>query len=343
MTAPTRTRAGMTASEQPAASRSKRGVLLFVAPFIALGLVSAVISRTSNPVPSGPNGSSYATASGGVAAWSTLLERSGVPVVQRRVPLDEGRTGAAASLAPLDPRATLVVLDQPLSEDEIAALRTFLDRGGRLVAGGPQSSDWIGRVADVEPAGSFESFGVDRAISVEAPVAWGNATTLAGSGTGSWRIFDDVSSGTVVVARSGDEPVVVQTDNVVALSDQTVVDNEHLARRDNAGFALALAGGRTVHFAEAGHGYRVGEIGKGLPRGGSTALWILIGALILFLLSRMRRNGPPEQPSRDLPPPTRAYIEALAIGLASTKSEPPPNTQRVQQATNSTSHSEVSR
>ena len=47
--------------------------------------------------------------------------------------------------------------------------------------------------------------------------------------------------------------------------------------------------------------------------------WALIGlalAALVFMVARGRRLGPPEPERRDLPPPRRAYVDALAATMA---------------------------
>ena len=80
------------------------------------------------PAPGGPEGSSYATAPDGAAAYAELLRDAGHPVRRLRTPLSE---------RPLERGATLVVLDAGrIERDEATAIGRFVEAGGRLIAGG---------------------------------------------------------------------------------------------------------------------------------------------------------------------------------------------------------------
>jgi hypothetical protein len=105
---------------------------------VALGVVGLVVGlnvavkvvESVYPAPGGPSASAYGTREDGVAAYAELLRRAGHEVERvRERPRDIG----------LDPAATTVVLLDPgIVEDEDAdALRTFVERGGRLLASGP--------------------------------------------------------------------------------------------------------------------------------------------------------------------------------------------------------------
>lgn len=97
--------------------------------------------------------------------------------------------------------------------------------------------------------------------------------------------------------------------------------NATLARGDHAATALMLAGPpqRRVAFVESVHGYRERTGLAALPRSVRTCLILLGVAALAFLILRGRRLGPPEPPGRDLPPPRRVHVEALAAALARTK------------------------
>ena len=98
----------------------------------ALGLVAGLIilSAAVNAfVPSqhGPPSSSYATTTGGLAAYAELLARSGHPVGQLRRPPARG-AAPAQTVVLLEPDAVL--------GSQGRALVDFVGPGGRLVTGG---------------------------------------------------------------------------------------------------------------------------------------------------------------------------------------------------------------
>ena len=107
----------------------------------------------------------------------------------------------------------------------------------------------------------------------------------------------------------------VGTGTVLAFTDASMLSNDLLDQRDNAGFALSLVGDAPgpLVFAEEPHGYRAATDATGLPR---NVRWFLGGLLIATLTlmwSRSRRiNGPPEYPARDLAPARSEYLRSLA-------------------------------
>ena len=146
-----------------AAKRSRRRLALVcvavVLVFAALSLLGAFAAQ-----PGGPASSSYSTGAEGVAAWATLLARSGRSVSQLRVPLSRAR---------LSPDETLILLEpDALLRSDGARLMAFVRAGGRLLYGSgephtlvallyePPSwsagapTRWFGRSAAVAAAGS---------------------------------------------------------------------------------------------------------------------------------------------------------------------------------------------
>ena len=103
---------------------------------------------------------------------------------------------------------------------------------------------------------------------------------------------------------------------IALLADSSPLQNRLLGEADNAALALALSGRGPLTFVESVHGYG--------PARGLAALparfgWALIGlalAALVFMVARGRRLGPPEPERRDLPPPRRAYVDALAATMA---------------------------
>lgn len=285
--------------------RALIGVVLLV-----LG-VSALVAAlgAAFPGPGGPPSSSYATAPDGAAAYAELLAESGHPVERLREPPAEGT---------LDPSATVVLLEpDAVLPDEAAALRRFVEAGGRLVAGGPVPA-WVEELLDDPPAWSGEA--VDEA-RVLAPVqATAGVDTVRSAGRGSW----EEPGGTLPVLGSEERALLVTgapgRGTVALLADVSPLQNARLEEADNAALGIALAGeeGRPVHFQEAVHGFGVERGLAALPGPWKVALAGLLLAALLWMLARGRRLGPPEEEARPLPPPRAAYVEALASVLART-------------------------
>ena len=287
-------------------------VVVAVAAFIlGVNLLTAgvtVISGGSGP--GGPMSSSYATGGDGLAAYAELLRRDGHPVQQLRVSLDR---------AELDPGTTLVLADPTgMTEAEGGALAAFVTSGGRLVAAGPGAAPVLAGLPGGGPEwgpGSVDSAGP----LVPVPEVAGITTVVAG-GTGVWRR----AGGTLPVLGGPDGVLAtvatVGAGRVLALADASPFQNRLLAQADNAAFALAAAGeGRPVAFAEAHHGY---GRGTGLGAIPWRWRWVLAGgflAAIVWMWSRGRRLGPPDEIERFDPPARRAYVEAMAGALARTR------------------------
>ena len=116
---------------------------------------------------------------------------------------------------------------------------------------------------------------------------------------------------------------VVGQGRVYVLAESAIVSNGALAREDNAALGLAMAGdpARGVRFAEYVHGYEP-ESGFGaLPPHIQAALWTMALAGAVWMWSRARRLGPPQDTERDLPPPRE--WQPGEHGLRSTRPDHP--------------------
>jgi hypothetical protein len=279
-------------------------VLIFAAAVVAIDRLA--------PTPGGPDGSSYATAPEGAAAFAELLGRAGHPMRRLRTPLAE---------RPPDPGTTLVVLDPgQVPPDEARAIGRFVRAGGRLVAGGGPVY-WLGTVLDSPPAWSPSRPGRAKVV-VPAPETAGVATVPFQRG-GFWKrpggalpLLATPAGVVAAVARAG-------RGRAVLLADASPLHNRGLAAGDAAAFGLALAGGerRPVAFLETVHGYGQRTGLAALP---ARALWAIAGlalAALALLWSMGRRLGSPEDEERALAPPRRDYVEAVARALSSSGDE----------------------
>ncbi|HVE46165.1 MAG TPA: DUF4350 domain-containing protein [Acidimicrobiales bacterium] len=306
-------------------------------------MVAGVGVVTGGPAPAGPPSSSYATVPEGLAAYADLLAELGHPVRRLRTTLDE---------AELDPRSTVVVADPvPLSKAENAALSRFVADGGRLVAAGadvvPSLRQILARAPVWAPAGARSARPLLRVpeladvslVRSAGRGSWSEAGTgqpvlgTPGAGAGA-----DPDGGAGGGEPGGDRnqrgptsdarpPAILATvatagaGRVIALADTSPLHNAFLAEADNAAFALAVAGerGRPVAFAEAAHGYADSEGIAAVPRRWRLALAGVVVAILVWMWSRGRRHGPPEDEERAMPPPRRAYVDAMAASLAKTR------------------------
>ena len=123
------------------------------------------------------------------------------------------------------------------------------------------------------------------------------------------RPSDDAASSLAAVARVG-------AGRAVLLADASPLLNGRLAARDDAAFALAVAGaGRPVAFVESVHGYGRASGWGALPGRFRGALVLLGLAGAVLVLARGRRLGPAQPAGRELAPARAAYAEGLAGAL----------------------------
>ena len=279
--------------------------VLIVLNLLATGLDRAVGGNE----PSGVSGSSYSTASGGLAAYASLLGRFGHPVTRSRGPI---------AAQPLDTTSTLIVLDPTaLTREDAASLLQFVTAGGRLVIGGSQPF-YLHNLRDDPP--TWKPDRVTDWRDVDGTLGGARHVVTAGRG-----VWSDPGSGRALV-RDDDRALVtrepVGRGEVVFVSDPSALGNDFLGSADNAAFAIALAGadGRPVVFSEGVHGFGRTRGIRAIPGPWKTALLLLAAAAIAFVWSRARRLGPPDRPSRQLPPPRADYVDALSLTLERTRS-----------------------
>jgi hypothetical protein len=254
----------------------------------------------------GPAGSSYAYGRFGLSAYAALLERSGHQVVRLR---DRPRD------LDLDPRLTVVLLyPDVVTRDDAAALARFVRHGGRLVAADEQPSSWLRAVVPDPPAWAAGALGVTRAL-VPLPETAGVHTVAPGV-TGRFT-----SSGAAVPAIGDASAAIASVERVAAgravlLADGSPLMNGRLAKRDDAAFALDIAGaGRPVAFVESVHGYGRASGWGALPGRFRGALVLLGAAGAALVLARGRRLGPAQPEGRALAPARSGYADGLAGAL----------------------------
>jgi hypothetical protein len=288
----------------------KLAVGLVAGLLVANGALRGLESVTGGS-PGGPASSSYATGDTGIAAWAALLSRSGHPVGALRVKPSE---------AALDPATTAVVLEPPdvLAEDA-EALRAFVAAGGRLVAGGGDVL-WLRTMLSGAPELSVHTAGLARPLAPLPEVDGVDAVRSAGDAA-----FDDVHGAVPLLGDDDATLAAVGTlgaGRVVVLADPSPLQNAYLDRDDNARFALAIAGPRSrpIVFFETYHGYGPASGLAAVPTRWRALLGFGTLAALVFILARARRLGPAELEARELDPPRREYVEALAGILQRTRS-----------------------
>ncbi len=288
---------------------------------LGIGLALAVLTgfllpnanNNDNPLPS-----SYLSGQHGArAAYETLL-RSGYSLERWERPLGD----LAATAGP----GTVVIFAEPFTREnsDIKAVRTILERGGRVLSIG----FWGGFIlpgASVETPKEFdfaacklEPEGLD-ALSSSGEV-WMVPTAAWAAGNPAHRVEYSCAGNPAVVEYAWDKG------HVVWWASSTPLENGSLARANNLDLLLNSLGPREGHhfyWDESLHG----DIRSVWSYAAGPSLTMLCWGLailgLLIVLSFSRRSGP----VRDLPAPARAtpieFLDALGslyrnAGAAST-------------------------
>ena len=274
---------------------------LAVSLAIVTGFLMSSANNSDNPLPS----TYLAGRHGARAAYETLV-RSNYPIERWEQPL----TDLAAQSGP----ETVVIFAEPFTREpgDIKAVRTILERGGRVLSTGMYGSSILPGDAGAPP---------DELDFAACRLDPEGLNSLASSGEvwmvpqASWHVGNPAHH--VDYSCSG-QPSVVEFDwgkgHAVWWASSTPLENGSLARANNLDLLLNSIGPREGHrfyWDESLHGdvqttwsYAAGPalnlLRIGLP---------VLGLLIVFSFSR--RSGP----VRDLPPPPRAtpieFLDAL--------------------------------
>lgn len=265
-----------------------RVVLVIVAVILVLVLSIAFFdraTRSQESTASTSRGSARSTAADGAQAFRTLLRRYGTTT--------RDQAGAIPDDLPSD--ITLVILDGDLPDDrDVERLRRFVTRGGHLVVAGSGATEWAGLeplpVTTKGPEVVLESVG-GRTYRVQVGAA------------PRWYRRDEEPQ--LVVTRA------VGAGRVTIVSTSAPFRNDHLAEADNAAFALAVVGDRTVVFAEGTHGLSAATGFAAIPWGWKVALFGVPFALLLAAVARGRRIGGAEPTGRAFAPARREAVDVL--------------------------------
>jgi len=297
-----------------AGARARRGWLalglVLICVFAALALLGGFSSE-----PGGPASSSYSTGEKGVAAWATLLGRTGHPVNQLRASLDDAR---------IPPNETLVLLEpDALLHSEGIRLMAFVRAGGRLLYGSAEPRRTLPALLVASP--EWGGGGADRYLSYRSEGdAAEDVREVRTDGEGAWTSF----AGYAAPVRAADGRALLLQKRIgngvlELLADVSPLQNRLLATADNARLALSIVGppGRPVSFVESVHGYGTARGLAALPIGWRFALAGLLLAGLLWIAARARRLGPAEPTIEAPPPPRSAYADAVALLLRRTRDE----------------------
>ncbi len=299
--------AAETIAPRPASTRRRVWIAVgvIVAGVVVVNLAAQGLDRAvGGNQPGGVTGSSYATASDGVAAFASLLSHYGHDVSRQR--------GSIADHAPPGDATVFVLEPSVLTADDAATLVDFAYLGGRLVVGG-ESPFYLHNLRDQPP--KWQGAGATTWTQVDPAVP--HVRDIEAAGVGSWS-----APGTGRVLVGPTDAALLTLDRVgrgeiLFLADASPLENGYLGTGDNAAFALALSGDarRPVVFAEGVHGFGSSRGLSAIPDRWKVALILLAFAALAFVWSRARRFGPPDRIARDLPPARVEYVQALSISL----------------------------
>ncbi len=295
---------------------------------VVVALLVVLRPLVNDPPQKGPDGSSFATVEGGVAALADLAATYNYPVSRRTTSLDQSAT---TDPYPLATNSVLVVLNAEVSNDAANDLALFVRRGGTLVASVDRPGGWTSLIADaVDLDDSFPKIDPNRQTGDTV----GNASTSESSGlvakqlrvigTQSFHLKEDEGAQTIpvdaIAFREGlpiAVTVSIDAGQMTLVSDASMFTNAQLDKADNAAFALELLGSglRPIVFAEEPHGFRSSLTPTGLPKNVRHFLWGLVAATVLLMITRGKRNGPPELAHRELAPPRSLYLTSMATSL----------------------------
>ncbi|MGD0520200.1 MAG: DUF4350 domain-containing protein [Terracidiphilus sp.] len=290
-------------------SKDRRLLLWCLGIGIALAVFTGFLlpnaNSNDNPLPS-----SYLSGRHGArAAYETLL-RSNYPIERWERPLAE----LAATAGP----ETVVIFAEPFTRegDDLKAVRTIIERGGRVLATGIGG----GFILPGEAGGMPKAF--DFAACKLEPEGLGlSSDALSNSGEvwmapeSTWTVGNP--SHRVEYSCAG-QPAVVEygwgKGHVVWWAGSTPLENGSLARANDLDLLLNSLGSRADHrfyWDESLHG-EIRSVWSYAAGPALTMLWISLPVLgLLVVLSFSRRSGP----VRELPAPARAmpieFLEAL--------------------------------
>ncbi len=296
--------------------RRWRALLLVSGAIVAVDLGLSFVGGIVGSTPSGDgSSSSFGTSPAGVAALTQLLAEHGHSIDRSIQPVSETHLAPGSTLFLVDPSGW--------TDGDTSAVALLIAGGGHAVLAGRPPSDALLSVmfgSSRPPRWQSASAGTTRAIPSTSVVA--GVSRVTGGSVGSL-----VSTGStkVILAGTGGPFAVAGGDSSsggpssVFIASSTFMTNAALAERDNAAFAINLAGpaAQPVIFDEFDHGYgRTGTGLAGLPEWWRWGLALGLAAVVMWIFSAARRFGPVERPTRQLIPPRVEYANAMATTLA---------------------------
>ena len=291
--------------------------MFFVA---AVATLAAIVVTQQAPPIALDSYSSYDASAGGYRAFYVLLQRERLPVERferRPLFLDSSiATLVYAEPLPFDPS------QGPSSEADASAIELWVKAGGTLVYFGHDDAAAkagllrlpSATAAAARPHAAFVSTqlrdaGVRSLGTVASSLRW----KLPPAKARVRALYDDGRGPVTIAYRFG-------RGTVVATIDETLLDNQGLARADRARLALALVdaapAGATIWFDEAIHGYLVPEHWWSIvPVPFVIATIVAVLALLIAIAGAALRFGPPIVPPPRDDRTSADFIDALSTLL----------------------------
>lgn len=267
---------------------NRRESVLLVAALVAVGILSAIKDMRTHPAPSVP--STFDSGRSGYAALFELLAREGVSVHRLMQPLPQLRNEKTLLVLAGNGALSAATREPGAAKD----LDRWVRSGGAvLLADGS-----FGPGARV--LGVPKTYAVKAAASAHAGCAFAaRARTLRVSApfTRAFRVRCSASVSTLLVHGKDAYGIVYRRGRgeVAAITGSQLFDNAHLARAQNARFAVAIFGaGRSVTFDEHIFGYTSAQgFWAALPPALHAAIWVAAAALLLLVLGENLPFAPP--------------------------------------------------
>lgn len=206
------------------------------------------------------------------------------------------------------------------SEAEIESIVTWLHGGGRLIMSGRPHPDLVGSVLPDDVRLGFSG-------SSPAPIV----TPVRGiDGTVDTDGVYSIDTDSDLLPLAGEPPVAaafeVGSGVVVYIADGSMLWNPSLEQ--NGPWIVSLVPDGPVRFDEVRHGFMAAPASEtptgllaALPESVRRVTLLLIPVLVLALITYGRRFGPPEETERQIAPPRRELVDAVA-GLMARMGDP---------------------
>lgn len=283
---------------------TRRNIEVLVGAVVAVAIVGWALAEFGRQqTGTGPNGSGFVTDVNGTAALVELLDELGHQTVL-----------ATAPLVALDDGGTLFVLEPGTDEyldAEIDEIERWVEAGGRLVVSGRPHPAMTGPILPEDLRLGFRGTSPTPVVAAVRGVD-GDIET-----DGIRSVLTDEPFTTL----AGDPPVAVLFERgegeIVYVADGSVFHNARI--EVNAPWVVSVVAEGPARFDELRHGFAAAPASENptsllasLPERIRSTVLLLLPVLGLALIVYGRRFGPPEARERELAPPRRELVDAMA-------------------------------